>query len=492
MSDFPQESHLGEEEALQPVLFEKRLNKHDLLEEITAWKLWISKGAVDSTTGKIIRALNTVESEINDQAPKRGELKRKKRAKFNVESDNIVSEKRKENSDPRKWTKNTKVKDLELKIGDEVRIATHRFGKEYARGLPKLTFGKVIKLLGDKAKIKWIQGDEDTVSHLSLRINGKGSSTLATISTGLPSLDEDSSSEHTKELSNMEIDDYMEAVKDGLFDDWEEDIIKYPTTWNVDTILPIMEVGSCISGSELGGTWPRDFYEALIRPDWRRWIEAVKDENKSWNVFEACEEVTYSSIEQGASVISLSELFTINRNGKYKFRQIALGNFLKEGKDYAETFVSTISGDGIRWFYAVASSCGRKTYGWDAKTGYLQTEQRVPFYAYLPSHYGYSDLTFEELTLLGAELVQLLQKEGIAGVKRFSGKMKKERRIRPETVLKLKRSIYGVPNAGQSFPMFMQSLHIERCGMAQSELDPCIYYKIMPRDVGSGLVDEPI
>jgi hypothetical protein len=44
------------------------------------------------------------------------------------------------------------------------------------------------------------------------------------------------------------------------FDDWKEDIIKYPTTWNVDTILPIMEVGGCVSGSELGGTWPRDFY----------------------------------------------------------------------------------------------------------------------------------------------------------------------------------------------------------------------------------------
>jgi hypothetical protein len=75
MGDFPQESHLGEEVALQPVLFEKRLNKDDLLEEITAWKLRISTGAGDSTTDKIIRALNTVESEINDQAPKRGRVK---------------------------------------------------------------------------------------------------------------------------------------------------------------------------------------------------------------------------------------------------------------------------------------------------------------------------------------------------------------------------------------------------------------------------------
>jgi hypothetical protein len=49
-----------------------------------------------------------------------------------------------------------------------------------------------------------------------------------------------------------------------------------------------------------------------------------------------------------------------------------------------------------------------------------------------------------------------------------------------------------VPNAGQSFAMFMQSLHIKRCGMMQSELDPRIYYKIMQRNDGNGEQDEPI
>ena len=82
--------------------------------------------------------------------------------------------------------------------------------------------------------------------------------------------------------------------------------------------------------------------------DWRLWVEAVKSENESWNTFDACEEIPYDNIISGASVIPLGELFTIKRNGKYKFRQIALGNMLKEGKDYGETFASTISGDGLR------------------------------------------------------------------------------------------------------------------------------------------------
>ncbi len=93
----------------------------------------------------------------------------------------------------------------------------------------------------------------------------------------------------------------------------------------------------------------------------------------------------------------MGELFTIKRNGKYKFRQIALGNMLKEGKDYGETFASTISGDGLRWFCSLAVTCGMPVKGWDATTEYLQTKQRVPVYAYLPSHYGYSDLEYEAL-----------------------------------------------------------------------------------------------
>jgi hypothetical protein len=229
----------------------------------------------------------------------------------------------------------------------------------------------------------------------------------------------------------------------------------------------------------------------LVRPDWREWVQAVKDEIESWETFQACEEVSYHAIEKGASVIPLGELFTIKRSGKFKFRQIALGNLLKEGKDYAETFASTISGDGIRWFCAVAASCAKPIHGWDAKTGYLQTVQRIPIYAYLPSHHGYSNLDFEKLAELRSQLVKLLLKDGLAGIKKFSGQMRKERRIRPKTVLKLNRSIYGVPDAGQSFAMFMQALHLKKCGMVQSEMDPCLYYKNIQRDAGEREGKEP-
>jgi hypothetical protein len=108
----------------------------------------------------------------------------------------------------------------------------------------------------------------------------------------------------------------------------------------VEAMFPILEVGSQLTASDVNanGNWPRDFIEALIRPDWRLWVEAVKSENDSWKLFEATIEIPYRDIQKGASVIPLEELFTIKRSGKYKFRQIALGNLLKEEKDYGETF----------------------------------------------------------------------------------------------------------------------------------------------------------
>ncbi len=223
------------------------------------------------------------------------------------------------------------MRDLPVCSGDEVRIKTARFGKEYAKDKPEFTYGKVIDVMkNDQAKVKWRQGDVDTVTRLSLKIKTDRA-------TSIPVL-----------CGNRRRCDHDDKILE--FDQSQRDLLSFPTEWTASTILPIMEVGRAITTSEMDGTHPRDFYEALVRPDWRECVQAVKDEMESWTAFQACEEVDYRAIEKGASVIPLGELFTIKRTGKFKFRQIALGNLLKEGKDYAETFASTISGDGIRWF----------------------------------------------------------------------------------------------------------------------------------------------
>ena len=65
-------------------------------------------------------------------------------------------------------------------------------------------------------------------------------------------------------------------------------------------------------------------------------------------------------------------------------------------------------------------------------------------------------------------LLEILKEEGIEGIKRLARKLKKERRDRPNRVLKLNKSIYGIPDAGQAFSMFIQGLHTKACGLTQS------------------------
>jgi hypothetical protein len=69
---------------------------------------------------------------------------------------------------------------------------------------------------------------------------------------------------------------------------------------------------------------------------------------KSWHLFDAADEVAYEDMVQGATIIPLGELFTRKRCGKYKFRQIAMVNMLKKGRDYGETFSSTITKQQFR------------------------------------------------------------------------------------------------------------------------------------------------
>ncbi len=224
---------------------------------------------------------------------------------------------------------------------------------------------------------------------------------------------------------------------------------------------------------------PRDFFEALIREDWRDWVSAVKAEIDSWSMFEAATVVPYQSMARGASIIPLGEFFSVKRNGKKKFRQYAMGNLLKEGKDFGETFSSTVSGDGLRWFCSLAVTCAKMIKGWDAQTGYLQCEQRTPVYAYLPLHHGFSDLAFEQLGLLRLQLMGILKDEGLACVKNVARTIRKDRRGEPGEVLRLDKSIYGIPDAAQLFSMYMTGLHVKHYGLVQSEMNPCVFYKIM-------------
>jgi hypothetical protein len=224
--------------------------------------------------------------------------------------------------------------------------------------------------------------------------------------------------------------------------------------------------------------WPKDFFHALVRPDWREWVCAVKKEISSWLDFNAYSVIRFADRTPGSSIVPLGELYTRKRDESYKFRQYLMGNLLKQGKDYDETFSSCISWDGIRWCAAVACATDKLIHGLDAVTGFLQAKEQFDLYAFLPSHGEYSDLSYEDLATVRDKLLKLVEKDGAEGLKRFAAAHKRESRSNPKLCYKLNSSIYGAPSANHEWEMLFQHAHVNKCGMSLSEVEPSLYIKM--------------
>ena len=224
--------------------------------------------------------------------------------------------------------------------------------------------------------------------------------------------------------------------------------------------------------------WPKNFFEALVRADWRKWVEAVKKEVDGWNDMDAVEIVAFADVPANARILPLGELYSIKRDGKYKFRQYIMGNLARKGIDYENTFSTTISSTGMTTFYSLATTSRKLVGGWDAVQGYLQTKEQFDIYTYLPTHAGYSELEYEEIAVLRDSFLKIMETDGMDGIKKFGSNHKKQYRARPEKVYRCKASIYGNPSAGMEFEKLMNAVHIQTAGLTQTETEPSMYFKI--------------
>jgi hypothetical protein len=245
-------------------------------------------------------------------------------------------------------------------------------------------------------------------------------------------------------------------------------------------ILAAMFVGSFNKAEDHmnKANWPKDFYHALVHPEWRHWVAAVKKEIDSWLAFNAYTEIPFSQKTAGASIVPLGELFTRKRDESFKFRQYLMGHLLQKGKDYEETFSSCISWDGIRWCASVACAMSKEIKGLDAVTGFLQAREQFDLYAFLPSHAKYSSMSFEELAKVRQNLLDLVSKEGPQGLKKFAAEQKRMTRTNPETCYKLNSCIYGAPSANHEWDMLFQHAHVNVCGLTLSEVEPSLYVRL--------------
>jgi hypothetical protein len=87
------------------------------------------------------------------------------------------------------------------------------------------------------------------------------------------------------------------------------DLTFAPIKTSVASIMQALEIGSVPSycPADQSGDWPKNFFDALIKSDWRDWVSAVRKENAGWIDNNATTEVAVNKVVQGASIIPLGE-----------------------------------------------------------------------------------------------------------------------------------------------------------------------------------------
>jgi hypothetical protein len=390
---------------------------------------------------KVLNSIKNLE-DASSRVVQRGQLKiGKKRADAEVDAANVVQGKRKRGSfkdtGVKKQPPKKKVKEKNqrlrfgLKKGDAVSAAPEIFDGDipgsFSKTNPKRQLGTIVRVWAGRklAQVEWVEGGKkDLCRYDQLRVE------------------------------KLKVDAAMMV-----------------------TVMMIEALKRPKDPFDKDG-WPRDFFHALVSPDWREWVAAIKKEVASWLDFNAYTEIPFGERKPGSSIVPLGELFTRKRDLSFKFRQYLMGNLLKKGKDFDETFSSCISWDGIRWCAAVATATDKLIHGLDAVTGFLQAKEQFDLYAFIPSHGHYSSLSFEQLAEVRSKLLKLVSKEGEEGLKKFAAAHKKESRSNPKTCYRLNSSIYGAPSANHEWEMLFQHAHVNGCGLSLSEIEPSLYVKI--------------
>jgi hypothetical protein len=229
-------------------------NKNLVLDKIRELRTIINKRF--DKTGRIeaiVKALKKAEIETSNEAERKNILKKKPRrgSLSNITEGNILPKTKKRGKasatggvqDPEPDESMSKKKRID--VGDRVKIKTRAFGSGYAKGKPKFTYGHVKQKKGDLYDVLWDAGDS-MVAHKR----------------------------------------HLEAHESDSEEDENEEP-RYNGRLDKETILPILSVGSQLSQPNPDGkdSWPKDFYEALLRDDWRDWVQAVKNETDSCGMF---------------------------------------------------------------------------------------------------------------------------------------------------------------------------------------------------------------
>jgi len=182
---------------------------------------------------------------------------------------------------------------------------------------------------------------------------------------------------------------------------------------------------------------PKNINEAKNSSDWTHWRQAINEELISMKKHEVWDTV---SRPKDKRVIKCKWIFDIKEDPntgqqRYKARLVALGCGQRPGVDYGETFAPVVRTETVRLLFNISAQENRMIKIYDIKTAFLHGNIREEIFMELPD-----------------------------GLRDNKGQ-----------VCKLKKSIYGLKQAGKCWNEFLTDVLI-RCGLRQSKEDSCLFY----------------
>ena len=202
----------------------------------------------------------------------------------------------------------------------------------------------------------------------------------------------------------------------------------------------MQSLGSCFTVAD--DLEPNNYQEAVSCEDSAKWVEAMGEEhaalvsNDTWDLVEK---------QDGMNVLKCKWVYKLKRNAegvvvRYKARLVVCGYAMQHGIDYLETFSPVAKIQTIRLLFGLAAQFNCHMEQFDIPNAYVKASVDEGIYlsqpeAFIDEHW-------------------------------------------PERVLKLKKALYDLKQAGrnwnQHFKEFLLSL-----GLVQCRCDPCMYYMVV-------------
>jgi len=220
---------------------------------------------------------------------------------------------------------------------------------------------------------------------------------------------------------------------------------------------------------------PTDFWDVMMDPLFMEWIKSIRKEMQGFEENHVWLRTKQKNMVKGKRPIKTKEIYSRKyKHGKlsrHKYRHAARGDMLRAGKDYGNTYWSSVSSTSLKLFCALAVESGEEPEVLDVQTAYLEAEEPDDIYMYRASFADYIDKTDHELQALREKLLLMTPHE----LKQF----KKEAKLQVESgdVEKCLRSVYGVPSAGNSWGRKLRKVLEEELGLKRSVIDNSLYYK---------------